>query len=164
MVDDNTQDQVQGDAQAVNPDDLVATNAGIDLAASNLPEVEDDNTVSEPVENVNNPIQLTPAEEAQEAADPSPAQEAAVQVKTANSTEVATPNTVSAGMPIDASNIGQTTNSDVIANFPTDENGQVQIDENGIVKGLADELQPNQVAVSNSAEEKPEEKENEVEG
>jgi hypothetical protein len=130
------------EASAVAADDLVATNSGVDLSASNLPKVEDDNTVSEPVENVNNPIQLTPAEEAQKAADPTPAQEAAVQVATANSTEVATPNTVAAGMPIDASNIGQTTNSDVIGNLPTDENGQVQIDENGAIVGLDASAQP----------------------
>ncbi len=49
---------------------------------------------------------------------------------------------------IDGSNIGLTTNDDIIANLPKNDQGQVEIDENGKILGLDDAAQPNQQPVA----------------
>lgn len=107
--------------EEVKAEDLHATNSGVDLAASNLPGPDHEVTKDER-------SNLTPAEVAQKAADPTPAQEAAL----------------STGEPgrTDGSGILTQTNQDVIDNFPKNENGQVEIDETGRIKGLGDHQQP----------------------
>jgi hypothetical protein len=72
---------------------------------------------------------LTPAEEVQRANDPTPEQEASVQV-------------VTHPTHIDGSGILQQTNQEVIDNFPKNANGQVEIDSNGQIVGLGAAEQP----------------------
>lgn len=115
------QGQAGSDAAPEAPaaEDLHATNSGVDLSASKLPatdEVKADTS------------SLTPAEQAQHAADPTPAQEAAGQVGGPGKT--------------DGTGILTQTNQDVIDNLPRNESGQVEIDETGRIVGLEDGKQP----------------------
>lgn len=114
---------------AVDPSTLTATNSGVDLTASNLG--GDNPQVAQAVKDNPN---LTVADQAVLAADPTPAQEAALSAPTLSTMPVT--------VGVDGSGITQTTNQDVIDNFPKNANGQVEIDSNGQVVGLSPENQP----------------------
>lgn len=132
--------------QSVSASDLVVTSTGVDLTASDTgvnPQAEE----AKP----NNP-NLNVATEALLAADPTPGQEAAMQLpadkkerealKLENRGNPNKPQTNPVGMPIDGSGIGIQTNSDVIDNFPKNDKGQVVINEDGKIEGLSDGEQP----------------------
>jgi hypothetical protein len=139
-------------APAVTKENLVVTNTGVDLTASDTgvnPQAEEAKK--------NNP-NMNVATEALLAADPTPGEEAAMQLpadekereamKLENRGNPTPAQSNPVGMPIDASGIGVTTNQDVIDNFPKNDQGQVVINEEGKIEGLSDENQPRQASGS----------------
>jgi hypothetical protein len=123
--------------------DLKATSSGVDLTASPTVAAEDahNRTDAKSDDKLNH---LTPAEQAQWKADPTPMQEAAAAGNNVGPVK-GNPTPMQygkKGTAIDASGLNVTTNQEVIDNFPTNENGQVEIDENGQIKGLDKEKQP----------------------
>jgi hypothetical protein len=130
--------------QTVAPEDLVVTNTGVDLTAT------DTGTNPQAAQALENNKDLPAAVVATLAADPTPSQEAVaagsnVEAPVGNPTPLQT-NPV--GMAIDASGLNVTTNQDVIDNFPKNENGQVEIGEDGKIVGLDDSQQPNPAATA----------------
>lgn len=137
--------------QSVAPENLAVTNDGVDLTAT-------DTGVNPQAKKAKkaNP-DLTVADEAVLAADPTPVQEATaagsnVEPVTGNPTPAQT-NPV--GMQIDASGLNVQTNQDVIDNFPKNDNGQVVYGEDGRIAGLDVGEQPAPANAANADQAEP---------